>query len=292
MISWIGGKSKISNKLIIPNIPKDIETYTECFGGAYWVFLKMMDIYPNLKTVVYNDFNTYLVNLFICAKDHKKLHKILGKYKSQNKDLFYEFQKTLYTDMNHRDIVMPDYELAAKFAYLVSQVFSGTNSQTGKFIDLKGKYKSKYDTFADKMVNTKFTNRLDKITNIENLDFEDLIKKYDGNKTFHYIDAPYYGCEAYYSSNDFKLSDHERLANCLKNIKGKFAMSYYFFPQLEEWFPRDEYNWIEMEFTKGAGASKGKTQSKGTELLIMNYGVKPIQHIESNISEKDFDFEI
>jgi hypothetical protein len=47
-----------------------------------------------------------------------------------------------------------------------------------------------------------------------------------------------------------------------------------------------------MEFTKGAGASKGKTQSKGTELLIMNYGVKPIQHIESNISEKDFDFEI
>ena len=54
-------------------------------------------------------------------------------------------------------------------------------------------------------------------------------------------------------------------------VKGRFAMSYYFFPQLEEWFPRDKYRWVEMEFTKGAGAIKGKAQTKSTELLIMNY---------------------
>jgi len=271
MISWIGGKSRISGKLIIPNMPKDMENYTECFGGAYWNFLKMKDIYPSLKTVVYNDFNTYLVNLFTCAKYHKNLYNALLKYKSQDKDLFNRFQKELYRDMDHQNIVIPDYDVAAKFAYLITQVFSGTNPTTGKFIDLKGKYKSKYDTFAGKMMDPKYTNRLDKITNIENLDFEELLKKYDGENTFHYIDAPYYGCEAYYSSNEFGLKDHERLYNCLKDIKGKFAMSYYFFPQLEEWFPRDKYRWVEMEFTKGAGAVKGKTQTKGTELLIMNY---------------------
>jgi DNA adenine methylase len=271
MISWIGGKSRISGKLIIPNIPKDIESYTECFGGAYWNFLKMSDIYPNLKTVVYNDFNTYLVNLFSCAKNHKELHKYLIKYKSQDKNLFNLFQESLYIDMDHKDIIMPDYDISAKFAYIITQVFSGTNPTKGKFIDLKGKYKSKYDTFSDKMLNTKFTNRLDKITNIENLDFEDLLIKYDNEKAFHYIDAPYYGCEAYYSSNDFGLKDHERLKKCLMNIKGRFAMSYYFFPQLEDWFPRDKYRWVEMEFTKGAGAVKGKAQTKATELLIMNY---------------------
>lgn len=271
MISWIGGKSRIADKLIIPNIPKDIEIYTECFGGAYWTFLKMTDIYPRLKTVVYNDFNTYLVNLFTCAKNHKNLYNTLIKYKSQNKDLFNEFQKNLYKDINHQSINIPDYEIAAKFAYIVSQVFSGTNSETGKFIDLKGKYKSKYDTFTSKMINPKFTNRLDKITNIENLDFEDLLKKFDNDKAFHYIDAPYYGCESYYSSNDFNLSDHERLYKCLKHIKGRFAMSYYFFPKLEEWFPKNKYRWTEMEFSKGSGATKGKSQTKGTELLIMNY---------------------
>lgn len=271
MISWIGGKSRIAGKLIIPNIPTDIETYTECFGGAYWTFLKMENIYPNLKTVVYNDFNNYLVNLFTCAKDHKKLFKILNQYKSQNKKLFDDFQKTLYNDLNHQDLIIPDYEIAAKFSYIITQVFSGTNPTKGKFIDLKGKYKSKYDTFSDKMINKKYTDRLDMITNIENLDFEYLLKKYDNEKAFHYIDAPYYGCEAYYSSNDFGLIDHERLYRCLINIKGRFAMSYYFFPQLEEWFPRDRYRWVEMEFTKGSGAVKGKLQNKGTELLIMNY---------------------
>ena len=41
MISYIGGKSKIAPTLIIPNIPKDIETYVESFSGQFWVFFKM-----------------------------------------------------------------------------------------------------------------------------------------------------------------------------------------------------------------------------------------------------------
>ena len=41
MISYIGGKSKIS-KWIIPFIPKDIKTYVEPFGGMYWVFFKRL----------------------------------------------------------------------------------------------------------------------------------------------------------------------------------------------------------------------------------------------------------
>ena len=57
MISYIGGKARIS-KWIVPFIPKDIETYVEPFSGMFWVFFKMDLIkYPNLKTVVYNDFN-------------------------------------------------------------------------------------------------------------------------------------------------------------------------------------------------------------------------------------------
>ncbi len=33
MISYIGGKSRIAPKLIIPNIPTDIETFVEVFSG-------------------------------------------------------------------------------------------------------------------------------------------------------------------------------------------------------------------------------------------------------------------
>ena len=48
-------------------------------------------------------------------------------------------------------------------------------------------------------------------------------------------------------------------------------MSYYYFDDLEKWFPKDSYRWEEKEFAKSAMAKSGKTQTKGRELLIMNY---------------------
>lgn len=269
MISWIGGKSSIS-KWIIPFIPKDIKKYIEPFSGAFWVYLKMdLGEYPSLTEVVYNDFNDYLVNLFMCCKDHESFHEFASKYKSQDKELFYKFQNDLYKVKEK--YTMPDFENAVKFSYLATQVWSGLNSETNRFIDLKGKYKSKFDTFKDKLLNEKFTNNLDRITKFENLDFQLVIEKYDSKDSFFYVDAPYYETEHYYSNNSFSKEDHERLANTLKSIKGRFAMSYYYFDDLEKWFPKDKYKWESKQFTKSAMASKGKEQTKGTELLIMNY---------------------
>jgi DNA adenine methylase len=238
MISWIGGKSQIS-KWIIPYIPRDIETYCEPFSGALWVYLKMdLSLYPNLNKIVYNDFNDYLVNLFMSAKDHKNFHQFSLGYEAQNKNLFLDFQRKLFLEKEAYE--MPDFDKAIGFAYLATQVWSGVNPSSGRFIDLKGKYRSKFDTFRDKLKNEKYTYNLSKITNFENLDFQDAINKYDNKKAFFYIDAPYYGTEKYYSNHDFGEKDHERLANCLKSIQGRFAMSYYYFDQLEEWFPKDK----------------------------------------------------
>jgi len=61
------------------------------------------------------------------------------------------------------------------------------------------------------------------------------------------------------------------LANCLHNVKGKFSLSYYDFELLHQWFPENQYSWQKKSFAKAAGASKGKTQNAGEELLIMNY---------------------
>lgn len=269
MISWIGGKSRISS-FIIPFIPKDIETYIEPFSGAMWVYLKMnLNNYQNLKIVVYNDFNDYLVNLFMCCKEHYKFHEYLENYKPQNKELFYIYQKDLFE--NKKDYNMPNFDNAMKFSYLTSQVWSGISPADGKYIDLKGKYRSKFDTFKDKLVNKSYTKNLDRITNFENSDFQKVIEKYDDEKSFFYVDAPYYGTESYYSNGSFGKKDHERLANCLKGIKGRFAMSYYDFPDLSIWFPKSQYHWESKEFNKASMAQSGKKQSKGTELLIMNY---------------------
>jgi DNA adenine methylase len=113
----------------------------------------------------------------------------------------------------------------------------------------------------------------EKITYVENMDFQDVINKYDSPKTYYYTDPPYYivGEGDYYSNHDFGREDHERLANVLKNIEGKFSLSYYDFVLLHEWFPETEYKWEKKEFAKAAAAKKGKSQNMGEELLIMNY---------------------
>ena len=57
----------------------------------------------------------------------------------------------------------------------------------------------------------------------------------------------------------------------LKKIQGKFSLSYYEFPELNEWFPKDKYPWAKKSFKKAAGSKKDGTQNDGIELLIMNY---------------------
>ena len=61
-LSYIGGKSRIGT-WIRNYIPNDIETFVEPFSGMFWVFFRLeLSNYPNLKTVVYNDFNPLNVN--------------------------------------------------------------------------------------------------------------------------------------------------------------------------------------------------------------------------------------
>jgi len=282
MISYIGGKAKMGT-FIVPLIPKDIETYVECFSGMYWIFFGMkLEDYPNLKTIVYNDFNPLNYNLYRCVVNHQRLLEECEKLVVQQKDvfptnpicveLFNQFQKEIYSE----DVVIggePNYEIAAKYVYVLTQVFSGANPSKSKFIDLKGNYHSKFTSFKNKLRKPEWQRMFESITNIENMDFEDVIKKYDSPTTYFYTDPPYYivGEGSYYSNHDFGREDHERLANCLKGVQGKFGLSYYDFPDLHTWFPTGQYRWERKLFAKAAAAKKGKTQIMGEELFILNY---------------------
>ena len=296
-LSYIGGKSRIGT-WIRNYIPNDIETFVEPFSGMFWVFFRLeLSNYPNLKTVVYNDFNPLNVNLFNCVKNYEDFYEVIKDYKSQNKDLFNKFQSEIFSSDFKVDLSTPDYQTAAKYAYILSQVWSGTNPEKGKFIDLKGKYRSKFDSFKSKLVDKKWQKHFDKITFCESSDFEDVIKKYDSPKTYFYCDPPYFKTEKYYANHDFGISTHQRLAETLKSIKGKFSLSYYHFEKLDEWFPKNEYIWESKEFSKAAMAKSGKSQTKGIELLIMNYQKNSTVNMvgveqEQSSSEDDFDFSI
>jgi DNA adenine methylase len=279
-LSYIGGKSRIAPQLIIPNIPTDIENFVEVFGGMFWTFFSMdLSKYPNLKKVVYNDFNPLNYNLFQCIKNPTLLLEVINSIPCQKlgeentpllyKEQFNNFQSELFE--SGFTINYPDYQVAAKYVYILTSVFSGSKPETSSFIDLKGKYKSKYLTFRDKLSKPEWVEHFLRITDVENMDFADVIKKYDSPTTYIYLDPPYYRTENYYSNHDFGRKDHERLSNCLKNIQGKFGLSYYDFDLLHEWFPENKYRWEKKEFAKAAAAKKGTKQNMGEELLILNY---------------------
>jgi DNA adenine methylase len=275
MLSYIGGKSKIG-KWIKDYYPTDMETYVETFGGMFWCFFNMdLSKYPNLKRVVYNDFNPLNYNLFTCLQNPSVLLNAVNSIPCQErgventpsiyKEQFNLFQQELFA--TGFTINYPDYDVAAKYAYILTSIFSGSRPETSGFIDLKGKYKSKFLTFRDKLSKPDWVEHFNKISHFRLGDFGDVIDEFDSPTTYFYVDPPYWKTENYYSNHDFDVDDHKRLADKLTSISG----AYYDFDLLSLWYPKETYTWEMKEFAKAASATKGKTQNMGQELLIMNY---------------------
>ncbi len=278
-LSYIGGKSKIG-KWIVPFYDKNMETYIEVFGGMFWCYFNMeLSQFKNLNKVIYNDFNKLNYNLFECLKNPSELQRNLDSIPVQQlgvsntplefKERFLDFQKEIFSESLVLDV--PNYEYAAKYAYVLTQVFSGSKPETSSFIDLKGKYRSKYLSFRDKLSKPVWIDHFLKITEVRNEDFQKIIEENNNPSTYIYLDPPYWKTENYYSNHDFNRNDHERLSNVLKTFKGKFSLSYYDFDLLHEWYPEENFRWERKSFHKAAAAKKNKKQNLSEEILILNY---------------------
>lgn len=265
MIAYIGGKYRQA-KWIDTFLPREMKVYAEVFGGAFWVYLKSTF---EAEEVHYNDFNRFMVNLFACASEPERFHKFVSSLQPQDAAKFEKFKAEIIP-LFDTEFDIPDFLIGTKYAYLVTQIFSGIMSANAKMVDLKGKYRSKYLSFQDRLVDAKFVEKIKKIQT-HNLSYEKFIPLVDGPDTFLYLDPPYYSTENLYAFHSFGLEDHEKLADILKNCQSKWCLSYYEFDDLSKWFPKDKYHWEYKEFKKASMASEDKKQSVGTEILVMNY---------------------
>ena len=267
MFAYMGGK-KVHSKWISPWIPSDFKTYVEVFGGAMWMYW-MSNKVP-VETNVYNDFNRHLFNIFHCASsDPHHFREVLESYVGDigNDELFEEYKTDVF-DVFDTEFIVPDFPLAAKYMLLQTQTFAGnTNLTKDSKIYNSPDPKHKFVTYLEKFSQSNYLKRLNSLS-VENMDCRELIKKYDSEDTFFYIDPPYYNMESYYTSHDFGHDDHMELCELLKTTKGKWALSYYFFDDLPRLLPRNEYEWHhERTYSVNARTS----ESIRIELLIMNY---------------------
>jgi len=262
MFPYIGGKAhhiKHLDKLF----PFMFTTFVDVFGGAGWVSVKSQTAQRAMKNV-YNDYNPYLANIFTeFSKDPEQVKQQLMAWPQQNAELYRQFQQDIFGD------VKPELNLetAAKYLYLEVQSFTGNTLGLNSSIYFDKKNIHGLNPLLKKLSDPKITNRLGRLT-VENLDCIAVIKKYDSHDTFFYIDPPYYEKEHYYTQA-FGKEKHEELAKCLNNIQGQFALSYYDFDELNDWFPTDRFR--RTTYTISKQNSSRTNKQRGTELVIRNY---------------------
>jgi DNA adenine methylase len=282
MFPYIGGKAH-HIKWLNPLFPNNFSKFVEVFGGAGWVSVKSQKV-GSATQRVYNDFNPLLANVYECfRRDPAAVLAAMNARPKSDITLYKQYQQELFGQLDWTKVTLGDVELAVKYLYLQTQVFAGTPLSTTNvpyFTETKsgGKYPSKYDTLKKKLNNTVITDRLKAITNVEQMDCVDVIKKYDSPDTFFYVDPPYYNMEFYYSK-DFPREKHQELADTLGAIQGKFALSYYDFDDLKQFYPEGKFFWHRQSVYRSAATRSGNNKdysktSKGTEILIMNYDPK------------------
>lgn len=113
--------------------------------------------------------------------------------------------------------------------------------------------------------------RLQKVV-IENMTWENCFDRYDREGSFMYIDPPYPENKCNYAHNMRGWSDHQRLADALKQSKCKWALSLYDNEQVRELYAG--CNIIPLQAFSGMRVKKNSEDNKRTlnqELLITNY---------------------
>lgn len=239
LIPYLGEKSKFAN-FITPNIPKEISTYVEPFGGMFGIFFSLDFMKFKDIDFIYNDKNYLNYILFKNLKNEKFIELV---DKTEVDEEYYKFCL--------KNLIIEKDELVLSLYWLVILCCSSPY-EIGK-----DSWRSNIEFTIFKMKYRAYKYHLDKISSIENLDYKDIIEKYDSESTFFYVDPPYFGKEEYYINHDFSKETHRELAEVLNNIKGKFLLSYYYFDGIEELYKNCRFD--------------SKITIMGTELIIMNY---------------------
>jgi DNA adenine methylase len=206
-IPHIGGK-KLLRKIIVDAFPtpETYDRYIEVFGGSAWVLLAK-DRHANIE--IYNDLDGELVNLFRIVKYH------LPEFQRELDSLFLLNSREIFRNSLQKINGLTDIQRATRY-----------------FARIELSYGSETRTFSCSAKNignavgrmNAVCERLKRVV-IENKPYDKLIKSCDRPTALFYLDPPYFGTEDVYNAV-FDFADHEKLCNILKNIKGKFILSY------------------------------------------------------------------
>lgn len=248
---WVGGKSKLAKQII--SIMPEHSMYVEVFGGGLSVLYAKEKLNQGKYREVINDINGELINLHLQIQ---KRPQSLSMYLHQlliSRHLFYLIKTGKLKPRNN-------IQRAAFYYYLISQSFGSKARHFAMSAKAGRRPKNIYRNFQT------YSKRLQFVT-IEQLPFQKLITKYDKQDTLFYLNPPYVGTEDYYQNTQgFGKQEHQELSELLKNIKGKFILSYN-----DTSYIRGLYQGLHIKELETTYVLNGARRKKAKELLIMNF---------------------
>lgn len=269
-INWFGGKYYMAND-IIRLFPKH-KVYVEVFGGAGHILFKKE---PS-EIEVYNDIDSGLYLFFKILRDENKANILKQKLDltPYSREEFYHCRDTW---KNEKDEI----EKVRKWYVATMQSFS-TNFSTWSHSKNKSRrgMSQAVSQWLGKIENDlpKAVERL-KTVQIENMDYKDLIKKYDGKDTLFYLDPPYIHKTrqmTYQYTHEMTDQQHEEMINILLHIKGKAILSGY---DNEIYNKLLDNGWRKMflgEYDKRSEKAINESRNKGKEFIWINYDIQDI----------------
>jgi DNA adenine methylase len=255
-LAYMGGKSLLVPK-IINKIP-DHQCYCEVFAGAAWLLFKKEES----PVEIINDINTDLVTLYRVIKHHPDEFIRYLRWILVARDEFNRFKA-------ETPETLTDIQKAVRFYYLLKNGYSSRIKNPSFSISTLRRAHFNLMRIEEELSAVHL--RLSRVY-VENMNYDLLIKRFDREGTFFYVDPPYYGCEDYYGDGIFSRDDFARLQAVLADIKGKFLMSINDKPDIRQIFKDFYIEEVQTTYLT-AGANKKK---RVTELLISNY--RPVKN--------------
>lgn len=251
IIPWLGGKRRLADRLI-PLFPAH-ECYVEVFaGGGALYFLRPVPA----PVEVLNDINGELVNLYRVVQHHLEEFVRQFKWALSSRQVFAWLQET-------PPETMTDIQRAARFFYLQHHAFGGkvvgqtfgtaTTAPTVNLLRIEENLSAAHLRLAGG-------------TTVENLPWDDCVRRYDREHTFFYMDPPYWQTEGY--GVPFEWREYELLAEFMGGCKGKVMLSINDHPDIRARF--SDFTMHEIDIRYSVANNQGRPKESG-ELVIMNY---------------------
>lgn len=291
-LKWAGGKGQLISQLE-EHLPKELKehefTYIEPFVGGGAMFFHMLQRFPNIKRVVINDINSYLITAYRVIKDSsieliERLAELEKRYyaliEDEAKKSFFLEARTIFNENKLDDI-----EQAKYLIFLNRTCFNGlfrVNAK-GKFNVPFGRYL--HPTICNEevlMADSQLLNQVEIV--ILNADYEQTLKYIGDGLNFFYFDPPYRPLDATSSFNSYakeEFNDDEQIRlhnycarlNQMPNIKWMLSNSDCSARNPEDTFFEKlycDFNINRVQASRAINANPNK-RGKLTELLIKNY---------------------